>query len=154
MKWFLDKQGMRGGNLSHKRLKMTAISTDNHVPSQTKNDSLSVPSPQEEQEELLEVSGTLRISDYVHIEPAKPETINDLTAWTKQQRESTRSRLSILLLKFFGASLAGTFLLVSIAVFQPDVDKTAIKDLVPLIITPQVTLLGVALGFYFGAKDD
>jgi hypothetical protein len=106
------------------------------------------------QDEQIEVNGKSLISNYIGDVPAKPETIKVVHDWFEHQRESTRSRVSILLVKFFGGSLAGTFLMLLIAVFQPTAAQTAIKEYIPLILTPQVTLLGVALGFYFGNKED
>jgi hypothetical protein len=70
-----------------------------------------------------------------------------------QHTELTRATLAMMLVKFLGGSLIATFLLMGAAAFNPNADKAFIKDLIPQAITPQVTLLGVALGYYFGAKD-
>jgi hypothetical protein len=49
----------------------------------------------------------------------------------------------------FAFSLSATFVLVGLSSLVPQSDKGLLKDLIPLVVTPQVALLGVALGFYF-----
>ncbi len=84
------------------------------------------------------------------------ETIREVEKWATQQtnKEQTRTKLAMGLIKVFGGSLVGTFVLMSVAAFIPGADKSFIKDIVPQLITPQATLLGTALGYYFGAKDE
>jgi hypothetical protein len=62
--------------------------------------------------------------------------------------------LVLWLVKLLGCSLLGTFILTGVATFNSKADKELIKDLVPQLITTQVTLLGVAFGFYFSNKED
>jgi hypothetical protein len=99
------------------------------------------------------VDGSLAPSDYITDVPISQRTSEDLAAWTRKQREITRTNLAMWLIKVFGCSLAASFLLVGVTAFSPQGDKTLIKDFVPQIITPQLTLLGVAIGFYFGTKE-
>ncbi len=39
--------------------------------------------------------------------------------------------------------------MIGLASIYPESDQQFIREMIPIIITPQVTLLGVALGFYF-----
>jgi hypothetical protein len=102
----------------------------------------------------LTLDGELNISDYVQEVKPTQDTIQDVCHWTNKQRETTRTRLAMWLVKGFGCSLGLTFMLMGVAAFNPNADKALIKDLIPQIITPQVTLLGVALGFYFATKEE
>jgi hypothetical protein len=45
-------------------------------------------------------------------------------------------------------------LLMSISAFNPNVDKTFIRDFAKDLINPQITLLAMALGYYFGIKKE
>jgi hypothetical protein len=95
--------------------------------------------------------------DKYHFDIQLPvETTQEVRKWAIQQtsKEQTRTKLAMGLVKVFGGSLVGTFVLMSVAAFIPSADKPFIKDIVPLLITPQATLLGTALGYYFGAKDE
>jgi hypothetical protein len=71
---------------------------------------------------------------------------------TSLQRESTRSQISVVLLGAFSLSLFASYVMVGMAAFMPNIDRSIITDSLPLLLTPQITLLGVALGFYFGEK--
>lgn len=107
-----------------------------------------------EQEKVdLNLEGELNISDYVQDVPSTRKTVCDIDAWAKKQQEQTRTCLASRLSTMFGFSLLITILLVGVAAFSPKADKTFIKDVIPLVITPQVTLLGVALTFYFTSKE-
>jgi hypothetical protein len=68
------------------------------------------------------------------------------------QRESTRSQISLWLLIVFSCSVFASYVMVGMAAFLPNIDRRIITDSLPLLLTPQITLLGVALGFYFGEK--
>jgi hypothetical protein len=68
------------------------------------------------------------------------------------QRESTRSQISLWLLIVFSCSVFASYVMVAMAAFLPNIDRSIITDSLPLLLTPQITLLGVALGFYFGEK--
>jgi hypothetical protein len=83
----------------------------------------------------------LSIDDFVY---TKPISI---------QRESTRSRISLSLLIVFSLSVLASYVMVAMAAFLPNIDRSIITDSLPLLLTPQITLLGVALGFYFGEKQ-
>lgn len=101
----------------------------------------------------MNVDGSLHISDYVGDVPISKKTSEELAVWTGKQRETTRTNLSMWLVKVFGGSLVASFLLVGATAFIPQSDKTFIKDFIPQVITPQLTLLGLAIGFYFGTKE-
>ncbi len=78
-----------------------------------------------------------------------PETIKYISKLAKVEQEKTRKNIAEKLLVFFGGSLGITYLLIGFASMSPQSDKPFIREMIPIIITPQVTLLGVALGFYF-----
>jgi hypothetical protein len=102
----------------------------------------------------LYLNGDLKIPDYLHDVPPTKKIVQDISVWTEKQRETTRTKLVIWLVKILGCSMLGTFVLTGVAAFSPQADKELIKDLVPQLITTQVTLLGVAFGFYFSSKED
>ena len=58
------------------------------------------------------------------------------------------------LTKIFGFSLGASFLLILITSIHPNAKKAEVKDLISVTITPQVTLLSFALGFYFGNNKE
>jgi hypothetical protein len=96
----------------------------------------------------LSLDSELNISDYIVEAKSKYRTL--------YQQEDTRTHLAIVLAKLFGVTIAGTFTLLIIAVFHSNnstLDSSLIKDIATMLITPQVTLLGMALGYYFGQKD-
>lgn len=99
-------------------------------------------------------SGDLQISDDLQDVSPTNEIVKETSDWTDKQRETTRTRLVMWLVKLLGCSLLGTFTLTGVAAFSPKADKELIKNLVPQLITTQVTLLGVAFGYYFGNKED
>jgi hypothetical protein len=98
------------------------------------------------------LDGEFSISDYVHDKPVSYETRGEVKRWIEQDEAATRSKIVVYQAKFLGCSLAAACFLFGLAAFYPKADKAMIKDLLPLIIHPQVTLLGVSLGYYFGAK--
>ena len=101
-----------------------------------------------EAEPDLVVEGELNLSDYIlEVEPNE-RTVQAMYAWTVRKRELTKEKLLRCLTKTFAGSLAASFLLVGVAVANPNVDKGFVKDVIPMIISPQVTLLGGAFGAY------
>ncbi|MCM1984449.1 hypothetical protein [Lyngbya confervoides] len=102
----------------------------------------------------IAIDGKLDISDYVLDVPLSKKSIQDVACWTERHREVTRTTLVMWLLRFFGCSLIGIFFLTGIFAFNPKADKKLIRDLIPPIITTQVTLLGVAFGFYFSRDQN
>lgn len=98
---------------------------------------------------------------------ARPETITQLKSLLHKQ-EDTRSNLAIFLTWIFGLSILLTFVYIFVSPFLPTnqdckqvqnnttvciADNNA-KDLIPLVLTPLTTVLGTAIGFYFGSKLD
>jgi len=102
----------------------------------------------------LKIDGDLNLSDYVQDIAPTPKTVREVSEWTTKHRETARTKLATWLLTLFGGTLIASFILMGAAAFNPGADKGLIKDLIPQVITPQVTLLGVALGFYFTSKKE
>lgn len=101
----------------------------------------------------LFVDGDLTISNYVSdIEPP-PAVKQEVREWIAKQKEVTRSQLALRLATILGGSILATYILMGLAAFSPVADKALIKDLNSQIVTPQVALFGVTLGYYFGKKD-
>ncbi len=89
------------------------------------------------------------IQNYISDKDLSPENKKHINKWAKVEQEKTRKNIADKLLVFFGCSLGITYLLVVLASIYPKSDQPFIREMIPIIITPQVTLLGVALGFYF-----
>jgi hypothetical protein len=70
----------------------------------------------------------------------------------EEERDSTQKLILLWLLICFSASLAVSYVMVFAAAIVPAIDQNIIKDSLPLLLIPQFTLLGVALGFHFGQK--
>jgi len=93
--------------------------------------------------------GQQDISNYIsNVSPSK-EVCQDVEDWVRQYRDRTRSKIANYLLGIFAGSLVTTFALVGVSSLTPNSDKGLLKDLIPLIITSQASLLGVTIGFYF-----
>lgn len=96
----------------------------------------------------LTIEGELNLSDYIQdVEPSE-RTRQAVYAWSVQHREITKEKLLTDLMKLFGWTSVASFLLVGVAITNPNVDKSFIKDVIPLFIGPQVTLLGGAYATY------
>ena len=102
----------------------------------------------------INLEGELKLNDYISDVPASHKTIDELADWTSKQREMTRTNIATWLVKTFGCSLGVTFLMVGLAAFNPNADKTFIKDIIPLVLGPQVTILAGAVGYYFGSTKE
>ena len=105
----------------------------------------------------IEIGSILRTHDGMQVVDLSPETVKAVFSGVKNRpevrREETRSQLATFLMVFFGLSLGLACFLVAVAAFNPQTDKEFIKSTISLIITPQVTLLAGALGFYFGSTS-
>lgn len=99
--------------------------------------------------EQIVLTGQLDIGNYItSVSPSK-EVCQNVEDWVSKNRDRTRTKIANCLLTMFGTSLVTTFALVGVSSLMPNSDKGLLKDLLPLIITPQVSLLGVTIGFYF-----
>jgi hypothetical protein len=99
--------------------------------------------------EQIVLNGQLDISNYITSVPPSKEVCQDVEDWVRQNRDRTRSKIANYLLGIFAGSLVTTFALVGVSSLTPNSDKGLLKDLIPLIITSQASLLGVTIGFYF-----
>jgi len=104
--------------------------------------------------EELNISGDLDLSDYVQSLPVSRKTAEDIQQWSIKRRENTRTKLAMRLGNLFGGTLLFTVVLIGVVALNPKADKELIKFLIPQVITPQVTLLSIALTFYFTSKDE
>ena len=91
----------------------------------------------------------LDIDNYITSAPPRKEVCEDVEAWARKNREQTRSRTTNHLLTVFTASVFGVFVLVGSSSLIPNSGRELAKDLIPIIISSQITLLGVIVGFYF-----
>jgi len=80
-------------------------------------------------------------------------------------QETTRSQLATLLVSILSRTIIASFSLVIVLLIMSifidekktsSFDKTSalVKDLITLILTAQIGLVGTALGFYFGSKGN
>ena len=79
-------------------------------------------------------------------------------------QEDTRSDLAKWLVRGFVVTMSGIFLIILIDKFfyysasdttkEKIKDQTGTKDLVSLILTAQSSLVGAAIGFYFGIREN
>ncbi len=99
--------------------------------------------------EQIVLNGQLDISNYITSVPPSKEVCQDVEDWVRKNRDRTRSKIANYLLGIFAGSLVTTFALVGVSSLMPNSDKGLLKDLIPLIITSQASLLGVTIGFYF-----
>ena len=99
--------------------------------------------------EQIVLNGQLDISNYITSLPPSKEVCQDVEDWVRKNRDRTRSKIANYLLGIFAGSLVTTFALVGVSSLMPNSDKGLLKDLIPLIITSQASLLGVTIGFYF-----
>jgi hypothetical protein len=109
---------------------------------------------QQEQRDIFEpivLDGKLDINNYIISVPPKKEVREDVKAWVEKEREreQTRSKTTNHLLTVFTASVFGVFVLVGSSSLIPNSGKELAKDLIPVILSSQITLLGVIVGFYF-----
>ena len=99
--------------------------------------------------EQIVLTGELDIDNYISSVSPSKEVCQDVEDWVRQNRDRTRSKIANYLLGIFAGSLVTTFTLVGVSSLTPNSDKGLLKDLIPLIITSQASLLGVTIGFYF-----
>lgn len=109
---------------------------------------------QQEQRDIFEhivLDGKLDTNNYIISVPPKKEVREDVKAWVdkEREREQTRSKTTHHLLTVFTASVFGVFVLVGSSSLIPNSGKELAKDLIPVILSSQITLLGVIVGFYF-----
>jgi membrane protein YqaA with SNARE-associated domain len=81
--------------------------------------------------------------------PTPGETIQRPTpevATLEHRQEGIRQRLALALLIVYGITLVG----IGLAIWAGQVQPGETKELLVLVLTSQSTLLGSALGYYFG----
>jgi hypothetical protein len=76
-------------------------------------------------------------------------------ALSKVSKPYVRARLAYFVLWIFVGSLALTFAAFFVYAIWPGKDWRDVKDLISLILTPEVAIVASILGYYFGnARDD
>ena len=70
------------------------------------------------------------------------------------KNEDNKARLLIFLTGIFASSLVALISISYIALDKPDSVRSFVKDIIPILITPQVTLLGTAFGGYMWVTRD
>ena len=104
---------------------------------------------------IIDTNRDINLDDYVTSVPVDEQTKKDIVQTFQEQREKTRSNLAMTLVKMFGATMAVSYLtIVLLIVFCPESKAKAVQDLIPLLLTPQISLVGVAVGFYFGENRE
>jgi len=96
----------------------------------------------------------LSVTNYINDIELDRATKEGVKKTLVKERESTRKLLATWLVKIFGVSVIGNIFLAALLAFYPKADTSLLEKLLPIIISPQVTLLGVALGFYYGQKEE
>jgi hypothetical protein len=83
-------------------------------------------------------------------DPAPPPAVEAVTGLLAagDPREQTRKWIAYILL----AALLGILGAAVVALFDNDIDLTRAKDLITIILTPTIGLVGSVVGFYFGAQ--
>ena len=134
---------------------MSVIPEENPISSESIDENPSI---------LDVISSTKNIDEIPSIDDLSPSTENTNNT-IEEQQEQTRSQLANFLVKIFAGTIIGSFVLFSTLVLfsinidekkAGNLDKTSIlvKDLITLIITSQTGLIGYALGFYFGSRNN
>jgi hypothetical protein len=111
------------------------------------------------------VLSILDITDTTQDLPSTQKLAPDPTYNIPQQQEQTRSQLATFLIKIFAGTLGLSLaLVISLVVLSITIDKdksenfdkttTLVKDLITLVVTSQIGLIGSALGFYFGSRNN
>jgi hypothetical protein len=101
----------------------------------------------------ISLDGSLNLDDYIQDVTPTAKVAYDISIWAEKQREVTRTKLVTSLVTLLQCSLLGTFFLIGVTTFRPNANQSLVKDLAPQLITAQVTLVSVALGFYFNTKQ-
>jgi hypothetical protein len=70
------------------------------------------------------------------------------------KKEDNKARQLIFQTGIFASSLVALLLISYIALDKPDSVRNFVKDIIPIVITPQVTLLGTAFGGYMWVTRD
>lgn len=96
----------------------------------------------------LNLEGDLDMSDYVLAIKASEEILDSIDDWRERQKETTRTKLVMMLVPCVCSSVVAMNLLVCIAAFNPNADKVFIKDLITPLAASQISLMA-PLGFYY-----
>ena len=113
-------------------------------------------SPSKSNTEMEEVSNSIEDIDKLATRPpqkVKPYQENFIEeksykARIAESQESTRGRLAIIIVSIYGATILFCFAVISLSIA-----KEERKEILTLIITSQATLIGSAIGFYFGKNQ-
>ena len=87
--------------------------------------------------------------DEVGLSPGRKEETRE------DRQDKVREKIAMRLLWLLICEIGGIALLfLFVEFFVPAFQWANLKDLIGLVLTPTITLVGTALGFYFGAKAE
>jgi hypothetical protein len=121
--------------------------SNNSSENQATNNNALVSNIQDDKPDLS-IDGMLDISDYIKEVEPNDRTRQAIYAWAVQKQERTKEKILTCIVGLSASTLTATFLMVGIAISNPEVDKQFVKDVIPLILTPQITLLSGSFGAY------
>ncbi|MFM2312008.1 MAG: hypothetical protein RLZZ04_1284 [Cyanobacteriota bacterium] len=84
------------------------------------------------------------------VKPYQENFIEEKLSKTRiaESQESTRGRLAIAIVSIYGSTILFCFLVIGFGIAEGER-----KEILTLIITSQATLIGSAIGFYFGKNQ-
>lgn len=84
------------------------------------------------------------------IKPYQEDFIEEKSSKAKiaESQESTRGRLAVAIVSIYGATIFFCFIVIGFGIAEEER-----KEILTLIITSQATLIGSAIGFYFGKNQ-
>lgn len=94
------------------------------------------------------------------VEELTSQEKENLKGFLLKSREETRSAIAKRLITLLGVTVASTIILSVVVILAPSnaTDReskfTFSKDVFSILLSTQTGLIGAALGFYFGSKED
>ncbi len=113
-------------------------------------------SPSEQKIEMEEVSNDIEDIDKLatrppqKVKPYQENFIEEKSSKTRiaESQESTRGKLAIVIISIYGSTILLCFAIIGFGIAEGER-----KEILTLIITSQATLIGSAIGFYFGKNQ-
>lgn len=113
-------------------------------------------SPSEREIEMEEVSNNIEDIDKLatippqKVKPYQENFIEEKSSKVRiaESQESTRGKLAVAIVSIYGATILFCFAVIGFGIIEEER-----KEILTLIITSQATLIGSAIGFYFGKNQ-